>query len=174
MGIKQKMMSEKDEKEFEVFYIKFYRRMVSVAFEILGNRFLAEDAVSDAFLRITRNWKKIRNLSEEQKDYYVFISAKNAALNVMKKEEMYIDSVEFDDSMLSDENLHDTSDEFITEQMKRLASKDREILYLKYSMGFDYKAIAGTIGISVSAARKRVQYAKENLAKLLKNGRGKS
>ena len=167
---RQQVMSKNDEKEFELFYKKFYRRMISVAYKILGDRFLAEDAVSDALLRMIKSWKSINILSEEQKDYYAFISAKNAALNVMKKEEMYIDSVEFDDNLLSDENLNNASDEYIIEQMKHLSSKDREILYLKYSMGLDYKAISGVIGITVTAARKRVQYAKKNLAKLLKDG----
>ena len=110
---RQQVMSKKDEKEFELFYKKFYRRMISVAYKILGDRFLAEDAVSDALLRMIKNWKSINILSEEQKDYYAFISAKNAALNVMKKEEMYTDSVEFDDNLLSDENLNNASDEYI-------------------------------------------------------------
>jgi DNA-directed RNA polymerase specialized sigma24 family protein len=37
-------------------------------------------------------------------------------------------------------------------------------------MGLDYKAISAALGITVSAARKRIQYAKENLSQLLRIG----
>lgn len=163
-------MSEKDEIEFESFHEKFYKRMISVAYEIIGDRFQAEDAVSDAFLRIAKSWKVIKELSEEQKDYYVYMSAKNSALNVLKKEEKYSTTIEYDDTMLSNDSLSGNTDEFIIQQINMLSKNDREILYLKYSMGLDYKAISAALGITVSAARKRLQYAKNNLSQLLKSG----
>jgi RNA polymerase sigma-70 factor (ECF subfamily) len=170
VGIKQKMMSEKDEKEFEKFHDNFYRRMISVAYVIIGDYFQAEDAVSEAFLRIAKSWKVIKDLSEEQKDYYVYLSAKNSALNILKKEEKYSTTIEYDDTMLSNDSLSGNTDEYIIQQINMLSKNDREILYLRYSMGLDYKAISAALGITVSAARKRIQYAKENLSQLLRIG----
>ena len=51
-----------------------------------------------------------------------------------------------------------------------LGDTDREILYLKFELELDYAEIARTLGISVDAARHRVQHARRKLRELLEEG----
>ena len=70
-------------------------------------------------------------------------------------------------SDLTDESLSNRDYAEIVRCIKELSYKDQEILYLRINCGLKYKEIADSLHISNTAARKRLQSAKENLVALL-------
>ena len=164
----KRLLQKDDELLFETFYRKYSRLMLVAAYNILNNHTLAEDAVSEAFIRIAKCWNNIKRLKAEQMERYAYISAKNSAINILKKEKKHFDHAEYNDDMIADERLNDIPDDHIIEQIKKLSVTDKEILYLRFSMGLDHKSISTALSISPAAARKRLQYARQNLSALLR------
>lgn len=77
---------EVDQLRFERIYYSYRKQMLLVADRVLHNMSEAEDAVQDALLRIARN---IANVPKDEKveRAYVLTAAKNAALNLLPKQQ---------------------------------------------------------------------------------------
>ena len=155
-------------KEFERFYNENRRLGFSRAYSILHNEAEAEDALSEAFLRLAKCFQKVHNLSSHKLCSYFVIIVKNAALDMLRassKEQ----TVEFDDELdysdVSDEENADI--ERLEECISRLSETDREVLYLRFELELSHLDIARTLGISEEASRQRVRYARSKLKKEL-------
>lgn len=159
---------KEDEKKFEALYEKYKKRIIAICYNILKDHQLAEDAAVEVFFSLAKNFRIVKNLEDHKLDYYIVISSRNSAIDMLKKEMRNRSMVPYDDDLiLTNENMTRYDHDFLKDCIKQLNFADREILYLKYSDGLEYKDIAKTLGISVAAARKRVQYAKDRLKKLL-------
>ena len=78
---------EDDRKKFEDIYYNYRKRMVAVAYSVLNNKSDSEDAVHDAFIKIARNMRAIDDPMSEKTLSYVSKAAKNAAINILHKNE---------------------------------------------------------------------------------------
>ena len=58
------MRRQKDSEKLEQLYGLYEKKMYAVAYSILHNEWQAEDAVQDAFVRLFKNIRKIKNLEE--------------------------------------------------------------------------------------------------------------
>ncbi len=77
------MMATAEEKnKFETFYYRYRYIMLHVAQEILGDQFLAEDAVQEAFLRIAKNFSKLGIVDSPQTLRYAVIVVRNVSLTM--------------------------------------------------------------------------------------------
>ena len=77
--------SEPDRDKFDLIYSKYRNIMLHKAYGILRDPHLAEDAVSDAFLRIYRNIGKISDPLSNQSIAYIITITRNTALSIYKK-----------------------------------------------------------------------------------------
>ena len=66
-------------------YNKYKCDMIVAAYAVLRNDNLADDAVSDAFLNILRNFETVKGLSEPARGKYCVKSARNTAINYLHK-----------------------------------------------------------------------------------------
>lgn len=160
---------EEDKKSFAELYYKYETKAISIALKILKKRELAEEACSEAFLSIAKCFEKVKKLDPHKQDKYVVVTVRNKSLNMLKREKKYIEAVHLNDdfSDLTDESLSKRNYEEIVRCIKELSSTDQEILYLRINLGLKHNEIADTLHISNTAARKRLQSAKENLIALL-------
>jgi DNA-directed RNA polymerase specialized sigma24 family protein len=72
------------------------------------------------------------------------------------------DDLEYiDEQYIPDEDMNRYDRLWIKERVSRLCKADAEILYLKYALELDHKAIARLLGISGTASRKRLQKARQ-------------
>ena len=157
--------------EFEKLYNRYKNEAYGIAYTILGDSLLAEDAVSDGFLSVARSFKTVSSLDDHKKHGYIVVTIKNAARMILRKGKHQRDELEYnDDEYIPDETIDKYDVMWIKESMKKLDKADVEILYLKYSLEFDHKTIARTLGISQTASRKRLQKARKRLAEKLKGG----
>ena len=155
--------------KLEIIYLKHSGVMYNRAYAILNNRNDAEDAVSEAFLRLLKNIKKVDDPESIKTRNYAVIAAESCAIDIYRKKKR-LSEVELDDD--SDyqmsgkfETNECTCDNELTEQIMRLSPRYRNILLLKYVYGADYQEIAQLMNITEGNARKLLQRAKEKLEK---------
>ena len=162
---------EEDKISFAEMYDKYKQRIYNISFKILQNAALAEESTSEVFLSLAKCYNKIKGLDPHKLDYYIVLTSRSTALDMVKKERKHMENIEYDDDiLLTNDKMEEYDYSFLKECIKQLSFQDREILYLKFNCGLDFKIISETIGITSSAARKRLQYAKEHLRKLLEEG----
>jgi RNA polymerase sigma-70 factor (ECF subfamily) len=76
-----------DQKAFGVLFQIFYKRLLSFSFQYVRTTEVAEEIVSDVFVRI---WNKRSELSAiEHPEAYLFIAVKNGSLNYLEKYSLY-------------------------------------------------------------------------------------
>ena len=162
------LIDDDDLSDFEKLYNDNKILAYSVAMKILGNNALAEEAVSDGFLSIAKNFQTVNNLNAHKKQKYIIITIRNASNMILRKEKNALDDLPLDEEeYVSDEDITAFGIELIKECMKKLSQTDKEIIYLRYTLDMDHKQISDTLGISRSASRKRLQKAKQALKRLL-------
>ena len=158
---------ENDKKAFEKLYYDNRILVYSIAMIILGNNALAEEAVSDAFLSIAKNFQTINKLNDHKKRKYIIITIRNASNMILRKEKNSLDDLPLDETIVSDEDIANVDFQILKKCMHDLNQTDKEIIYLRYTIGMDHKQISDTLCISQAASRKRLQKAKQTLKRLL-------
>ena len=165
--------SESDKNKFEYIYEKYKRLLWSKANDILKDHALAEDAVSEAFLRAYKHLHKIGEPDAPQSISYLVTIVKNVAINLYHREKRTtpIDLAEYDEA--DDFNLEDmiTSQETASDAMKlvgRLKEELRGVFLLKYAHDMSHREIAKVLGITENNVTVRLHRAKTKLVQLAK------
>ncbi len=169
---------ENEKGKFETLYTLYKGLMLSRAYEILGDRDYAEDAVHNAFMRILNNLDKLEEPEHPRSKGFVMIVLENVAktMYVKRKKEKIVEldeNIAWDKSVEADAERKLTA-EYVAEKIAALPEKYRDVMVLKYLNGLNDKEIASALGISPAAARKRLQRSRESLRILLGGSYGKS
>ena len=101
-------------------------------------------------------------------DYYIVITVRNAATDILRKEKKYKEQLEYTDELDSygdDMSSYDIVE--LKDCISRLPQEDKDILYMRAVLELEYGEIARSLGIKPATARKRLQYARERLRKLI-------
>ena len=72
---------EKEQEKLKLLYDIYEQPMYRIAYAILHHTEQAEDAVSDAFLRILKNLKKIGDVRSEKTKHYIISIIRSTAIN---------------------------------------------------------------------------------------------
>ena len=160
---------EEDKNKFELLYVTYRKLMFYVANRILNDERLAEDAVHQAFLKILENFDKVGEISCHKTRSYVVIIVRNAAINMYNSRKRHptvpIEEAVFcaagDLSELT-ENL-----DSLAKAVLKLPAIYKDARKLKYVQEFSNAEIAGMLGISEAAVRKRLERARRMLEEIL-------
>lgn len=164
--------TEEDESKLSKIYYEYNKLMMYTALNVLKDPDLAQEAVNDAFIRIINNLHKIKMdeiYSHKTMSFLVKI-VRNTSIDKIKDENKH-NNINFDDvneaailSLHNNNNVDDLMNVLsVYEAINRLPQKYKEILELKIYRDFTDKEIAKFLNISHNAARKRLQYAREEL-----------
>lgn len=165
MMIYLQMIETPEEKsKFEQIYLEYRGLMFHVAYEILHNEQDAEDAVHQAFVKIAENIKKIDNPVCPKTHGYVVTIVENKAIDQYRKLQKH-QTVELIDE-IQDTVPHYEGDNALTDCILKLPARYREMILLRYHHGYSVREIASMIGLSLPAAIKLDQRAKNKLKKL--------
>lgn len=165
--------TEEEKSLVEDLYIKYEQDMYNVAFSILHNKYDAEDAVQEAFLRVIENLDKISRVPADERGYYVVIISRNTSINLYNKRKRINEyPLEDIDKMEDDYSIEDMLDtKYSVEKIKsilaKLAETDFEVLNMSLIHGFSNEEISQMLGIGNGAVRQRICKAKKNLRKAL-------
>lgn len=169
------MLDDPEEKaDFETLYITYKGKMFALAFSVLHNHHNAEEAVSQAFFTIAKNYSKLFPLPSQQREAYIKIVVRNAAIDIYRKGKRdtavsfdEIEEFEAADEDVSDEVLSKINYSRIVEAIRELPEKYAEPLYLFHVRGMSVKSIAENIRCTEEAVKKRLQRARAVLRETL-------
>ena len=155
---------------FEILYHKYNRIMYKVAMDILHNHELAEDALSTAFLNISKNFSDISSFPSAKIKNYCVIVIRNAATDILRKEKRFITDYEAEYTEIADvENIETISDyNLLKKAIASLSEKEQEILYLRCVMNMSFREIGNILNIKEGTARQRMSEARNSLMKKIK------
>lgn len=148
--------------------------MLHKAYQILQDYQLAEDAASEAFIRIYKNIHKIGDPADNRSIAFVVTIVKNVALTMLKQEKSRA-LEEIDEQMESGFNVEEhtiaqISYEDIRRMLDSLGEEMRSVFLLQYSYGMSHKEIGQVLGISENNVTVRLHRARKKLAALLTEG----
>ena len=171
--------SEEEKSKFESLYLTYRKLMFHVANGILNDEGLAEDAVHQAFLKIFENFDKVGEISCHKTRSYVVIIVRNAAINMYNSRKRHF-AVPIEEAAFcaAEEKLERTDDldglakavlklPAIYKDVLKLPAIYKDALKLKYVQEFSNAEIAGMLGISEAAVRKRLERARRMLEEIL-------
>ncbi len=177
-----------EQEKFKQLYETYHRLMHWEALRVLQDRQLAEDAVQESFLRMIKNFHKIGEISCPQTKRFVVIIVRNAARNLLAKESRLRslqdfgmtcgDAGEEDASQSIWENLASGFDETpdavlhkeILQTVQSLPDWAADVLLLSAVYGCSTREVAIACGITIEAAKKRLQRARVLFRNKMKEG----
>lgn len=163
------------EKAAEIYRL-YSRTMLYIANSILHEIHLAEDAVSEAFIRIIDNLEKINRIDCYQTRGFVVIIVRNISYNKLKQQNRlaplddFTDFAECEDSILDDVSSREACEK-ISDAIALLNKNYSDILYLKMEFTLSNKEISKILGISEENVKMRLSRARKALKEqLIKEG----
>ena len=167
------MLETQEERDkFTLIYEQYYKLMIDIAYSILHNGQDAEDAVQQAFLKLIPNLGKIENVSCRKTLNYLVIMVRRVCFSHYKEQKKivqipYEDLSESEMGIIEENLLEQMEYSELLERVKALPDIYGDVLYLMYCLDLSAKEIAGSLGISVKAAQKRIERARQQLKELL-------
>ena len=161
---------EEEKSKFEKLYYEYRHLMKHIAFDILKDEKLAEDAVHNAFIKISRHLNKIDEISCHKTRSFIVIVIESVSKDMYRRRKKDAEIL-FDKStepyVSADFSLSSFGVENIVTKIRSLPEIYRNVLILKYLQNFDNREIAKLLNIKESLVRKRLERAKDMLAELL-------
>ncbi len=143
---------------------RYYRPMIAIAYSVLSDHHLAEDAAQESFARALVNVRKLKNRSR----FAPWLAAicRNAAKDMVAVKARQTSVADL--SQAADGGSGNENGELIRRAIERLPAQARELIVLRYYNKLSYEQIASVLGISQAAINGRLTRAKRNMAKYLK------
>ncbi|MCM1506801.1 MAG: sigma-70 family RNA polymerase sigma factor [Ruminococcus flavefaciens] len=166
-------MKPEDNEKLNRIYQLYEQPMYRIAFAVLKNPELAEDAVSDAFMRIIDRLNKIKIPESDKTKAYIVKVIKSTSINIYRKNKRsLVRELPIDDSIVqipdSSQNIEEHVISVMDGQDKRnllnkLDDTDRNIIMLRCGNEMSWKEVAEHTSMTESTARKRFERAKKKL-----------
>ena len=171
---------DEDVDSFSILVDRYKNRLTNFVFRFVKDTDVSEDIVQETFLRVFRhrhNYKAIANFST-----WIFTIAGNLAKSELRRRKRWkflsVDAINDDEKKF---DLPDTGikpdraasvsilDENIQNAIDSLQNKYKESLILRDIEGMSYKQIAEITGVPVGTVKSRVNRARKNLQKKLRD-----
>lgn len=160
--------------ELSEFYEKYKNRFLNIAFYRLHNKEEAEDAVQEAFLRITDRPDIFFGLDEIRRVRFFYGVIENVAVKMYNKnqknhiEELTEDIVyQNDEDPIEDSMMDKISRDEILAFVDTLPEAQRTVLALSYASGLSADEIAAALNIPVSMVYQRLYSARKAVKKFI-------
>ena len=143
---------------------RYYASMVAIAYSILADHQLAEDAAQEAFARALTSLSKLRK--PDKLAPWLAQICRNVAKDMVAAEARQInmeDSCRARDSSGRDDNV-----EAVRRSIEKLPFLAKEVIVLRYYNGLSYEEISSVLGISKATINGRLTRAKRKMARYLK------
>lgn len=162
---------ENEKALFREFYGRYEKKLYAVALNILHSPSLAEEAESEAFLRVARHFEtflKIYRKNRQEIEPWAVTIVKNISLDLLEKEKRY-EALPEDWDKPGAEKVEQQSEYLrLVELIRAMPEQYRRILELKFVEEQTGREIARRLGLSVAAVEKRVSRGRELLMEKLK------
>ena len=167
----QMIETEEDKSKFEQLYLEYRSLLMRLACRRLGNAPDAEDAVHKVYVRLAEKIRIIEPVGPKTKKLLV-VMLENTVTDMLRERSRHpafgLDEEAEEwraDAASPGENLLEAC-------ILRLPEKQRAVIWLKYVFGYSLREIASLLGMSLAAAQKTDQRAKQKLEELYLEGGG--
>ena len=153
--ISKKKISDRDRKEFDRLFTKYFVKLATYAYKYVKNVAVAQDLAQSVFLKVWElngNWNPKGTIRA-----YLYVAVKNKCLNHIKhnkvvdkrQEEKKSEEPKYQSGIeLEDEKRVKVLEDHIQRAIKKMPDKRREIFELSRDEGLTYKEIAQIKGIT--------------------------
>lgn len=164
--------SENEKAVFMKLYMQYKNQMYNCAYRILEDNYLAEDAVHNAFVSLSKCLGRINGMNDNEKRCYLLIVVRNASYLIFKEREKFPNRESSGESVISDENLQanieaNEAAEKIFKMIKSLDKPYSDVLVLKLFYDMSDSEMAKSMGISIENVRVRYFRGKAKLKRLM-------
>ncbi|MFA0815500.1 MAG: RNA polymerase sigma factor [Anaerofustis sp.] len=162
-----------DREKAKQLYRLYKGTMLFVANKVLHDTYLAEDAVSESFVKILKNLHKINDVDCNETKGFVVIIVRNTSIDMLKKLKRELPIEEIEETADAAEPVFDevatkVAYEQIMEGIGKLQKSYSDILYLKAAFGYSNEEIAEVLGISAENTKVRLSRARKALLRQLR------
>ena len=142
-------------------YERYYAAMVWVAYSLLLDRGLAEDAAQQAFARACEKLSRLRNV--ERFGPWLTTICRNAAQDMLRERQRraVLQRTAANGDLAGRSN--DGFDRIVKEAVDGLPAMYREIIVLHYYTGMSYREIESVLGISGDTIKGRLARARKRI-----------
>jgi len=160
------LINDDDKSEFRKIYDSLERKMFVFSMSMLHNNALAEEAVSETFLALAENFKKIHSLEPAEIVAYTVIINRNVCIDILEKENKHSINVQIDDKIKEISEDYDHIEKLIVADMvEKLPDIYRDVIMMKYFYGFKVNEISKQLHLSVGGVKSRLEQARKILRK---------
>jgi RNA polymerase sigma-70 factor (ECF subfamily) len=143
---------------------QYYAPLVAVAYGVVRDHQLAEDAVQEAF---ARGLVSLHRLKEPAKFApWLACICRNAAVDMVRNQPPQLHAEDL--SQPRDQSEAESTAEMVREAIAKLPASLREVTVLRYYNDCSYEQIAAVLGLSKMTINGRLTRAKRKLAKDLR------
>lgn len=163
--------SESEQDRFTELFDRYGGLMLHVANQVLHSHADAEDAVQDAFLSLLKIIGRIPEPDSPKAKALCVITARNKAIDLLRRrKEIPTDGEEFFPAPAVPDTTEPSDEGRLAAAMARLPERYRDLLLLRYDLGYSTKELAlltdtdrGTIQKTIFRARKALEKELESL-----------
>jgi len=158
---------------YEMLVARYLPLVYGIAYAKTGNSSVAEELTQETFVRAYSNLNSLKTPASFRS--WLMAIVRNLATSSIAKRSREVTLTDTIASNLADEQSdHEREDEkqAVREQLAMLDDQPREVLLLHYFTGMRTRDIAGELGISQDAVKKRLQRARGELAHRLSTATG--
>lgn len=164
------------DKEIESIYNAHIDDLYAYATHLGFEKYVIMDAIHDVFFKLCIDENILNSVSDIR--CYLMISLKNRLIDIYKSNKIQVDinsisqnpnlplkTKETIEDLIIDEEERKVIKEVIDEMLHSLSPRQREIIYLRYVKGLDYKEISHKMNITYASCRKLIHKAIKSLRK---------
>ncbi len=166
------MENEEQRNELAKFYEKNKTLFSAIAYEYLHNKEDAEDAIQETFLRIADKPELFFSKSKEDRILYTVVIVRNISVDIYHKKqrnecEDLTDDIVDESISVIERAVGEVSKKELMTFICSLSEALRQALFLKVHYQMTTSEIAKALGISETAARKRISDAKKRIRRYM-------
>lgn len=172
------MIGQRDSEKLERLYTLYEQKMYAAAFSILNNEWQAEDAVQEAFVRLLKHIRKLKDVESVKTRAYVLNTIKTTAIDqyrrnqVQNKQCVPLGEMEIaddrDDAM---EVIGRLAGEMVLDEMLgKLPETYRDVIMYRCVHQLSVRETAAVLEITEEAVRKRQQRAMQKIRIMIGDG----
>ncbi|VAW21282.1 hypothetical protein MNBD_BACTEROID01-1534 [hydrothermal vent metagenome] len=160
---------------FEKLYLQYVRLLYRYGLKFTSQGQLIEDCIQELFSGIIKYHKTLSHTDNIK--YYLLRSFKNKLIRILKKEQKYSvdedNNYYFEVQFSIEHEIMQTEEErnrkkLLANAVKKLSSRQKEAIYLRYTNQLEYEEISSIMGMEVESCRNIIYKAIKTLRERIK------
>lgn len=144
---------------------KYYNSMAAIAYSVLLDHHLAEDAAQETFLRALKNLDKLKN--RKKFGFWLAGICRNVAKDSASARTRNINFKVF--ASMTDNHSNEKEIEAVKKALNSLSAADRELIVLRYYNNMSHARISEVLGLTKPATNNRLNRVRKKIARYLQN-----